>query len=437
MTIDDGTATTPTRRRILDAGFRMWVDEPPEVLFSGFTVSRVAKVAGVTRATFYSYWPSTDDYLQDLLGHLASHIPDGYGQRVSTAAGMVGTAGADVVTQLLAACTREFDGLRADPALRVRLAFLSQADDPRVAEQLRNHYREIEMLKDTRYSMVMEGWGREPRPPLDAATMQAVFEMLGDALAARNLIDPEGMPEEVYGMVVLATMMMLTRRIDDGRDLPQMIDQINTWPAQGMRLRSRQRTGAATTVPTVDREAARNIVATARRLLGTMGWQELALGEIASVVGLSDEMLLRAFGSKSGVAVGIYNLNVSERFAELPLGGDPITDVRLMLRTITDELRRIPALTQSVVQVLAGTAAMPMPEVAALDDPVPAMVARIEAAQAAGQLQADLDPTLFAYSLIRVMLTENAPSVPLAELGHDPVELMLRGAGAPPRPSAA
>ena len=159
MTIDDGIATTPTRRRILDAGFRMWVDEPPEVLFAGFTVSRVAKAAGVTRATFYSYWPSTDAYLQDMLEHLRDHRPDGYGQAVADAAGKVGTAGADVVTQLLAACDREFAIIRADPALRVRLAFLSQMDDPRVAEQLRARYRSLRGAQGRRLQQGDRGMG--------------------------------------------------------------------------------------------------------------------------------------------------------------------------------------------------------------------------------------------------------------------------------------
>jgi len=432
VTIDDGTATTPTRSRILDAGFRMWVDEPPEVLFAGFTVSRVAKAAGVTRATFYSYWPSTDAYLQDMLEHLRDHRPDGYDQAVASAAGKVGTAGADVVAQLLAACDREFAIIRADPALRVRLAFLSQMDDPRVAEQLRARYRSYEEIKVAGYSRVIEGWGREPRPPLDHEIMQSVFQMLGDGMAARNLIDPEAMPEQAYGFVVLALVMMLTRRIDDPRDLPQMIDQINTWPALGLRLQGQQRGHQPLVTPTLDRSTARAVAQTARQLLGTMGWSELALGEIASVMGLTDEMLLRAFGSKSGLAMMIFNLTLTERYAEMPRSGDPITDLRRMLAGMADELRRIPALTQSVVLLMAGIAAMPMPEIAVEQDPVPTLVAQVEAAQAAGQLLADLEPTDFAYSLVRVLLTENAPPVPALRSGVGLAELVLKGAGAPP-----
>ncbi len=432
MTIDDGLPTTPTRRRILDTGFRMWVDEPPEVLFAGFTVSRVAKAAGVTRATFYSYWPSTDAYLQDMLDHLQDHRPPGYDRAVADAAGKVGTAGADVVTQLLAACDREFAIICADPALRVRMAFLSQMDDPRVAEQLRARYRAYEEIKVAGYTRVIEGWGREPRPPLDHEIIQSVFQMLGDGMAARHLIDPEAMPEQAYGLVVLSLVMMLTRRIDDTRDLPQMIDQINTWPAMGLRLRGQQRGDRPLVTPTLDLSTARAVAQTARQLLGTMGWSELALGEIASVMGLTDEMLLRAFGSKSGLAMMIFNLTLTERYAEMPRSGDPITDLRRMLVAMADELRRIPALTQSVVLLLAGIAAMPMPEIASEQDPAPTLVAQVEAAQAADQLRSDLDPSDFAYSLVRVLLTENSPPIPAARSGVDLAELVLRGAGAPP-----
>jgi AcrR family transcriptional regulator len=205
----------------------------------------------------------------------------------------------------------------------------------------------------------------------------------------------------------------------------------------GLRLRGQQRGDRPLVTPTLDKSTARAVAQTARQLLGTMGWSELALGEIASVMGLTDEMLLRAFGSKSGLAMMIFNLTLTERYAEMPRSGDPITDLRRMLVGMADELRRIPALTQSVVLLLAGIAAMPMPEIASEHDPVPTLVAQVEAAQAAGQLRADLEPSDFAFSLIRVLLTENAPPVPAARSGVGLAELVLNGAGAPPPAEAA
>lgn len=431
MATTDGVHSSPTRGRLLDAGFRMWVDEPPVVLFGGFTVSRVARAAGVTRATFYSYWPTTEAYVADLVDHLAIYTSAGYDKAVASAAGQVGTAGSDVVSQLLAACDLEFALLLDDPALRVRLGFLSQMDDPDLAEHLRARYRDAEALKIANYTAVIDGWGREPRPPLDHAKLQAVFAMLGDAMVARHVIDPEGMPAELYGQVVLAMLMMLTRRIDDTRDLPRLVDQINTWPALGLRLRGQQRADrAALTAPVLDAATGRTVVQTARRLLATMGWQELSLGEIASVVALTDEVLLRAFGSKSGLAMAIFNLNVCECLADLHRTGDPITDLRAMLAVGAEQLRRFPALTQSLALLLAGVAAMPMPDLVDDNDPIGAIVEQVGAAQKAGQLRADLDPQDFTTSLLRVMVTDNAPPVPPSDISI--AELVLIGAGAPP-----
>jgi AcrR family transcriptional regulator len=433
MATTHGATRSPTRGRLLDAGFRMWVDEPPVVLFGGFTVSRVARAAGVTRATFYSYWPSTEAYLADLVDHLATYTSVGYDKAVAAAAGQVGNAGSDVVSQLLAACDREFAIILEDPALRVRMAFLSQMDDPDVAAQLRARYRDAEALKVTNYTAVIDGWGREPRPPLDQERLQAVFAMLGDAMVARHVIDPEVMPAELYGQVVLAMLMMLTRRIDDTRDLPRLVDQINTWPALGLRLRGQQKADRASlTAPALDATTARSVVQTARLLLATMGWQELSLGEIASVVALSDEVLLRAFGSKSGLAMAIFNLNVCECLASLHRTDDPITDLRAMLAIGAEQLRRFPALTQSVALLLAGVAAMPMPDLVDDIDPIGAIVEQVGAAQEAGQLRADLDPRAFTTSLLRVMVADNAPPAPSS--GVTVAELVLIGAGAPPPP---
>lgn len=433
MATTDEAAPTPTRRRLLDAGFRMWVDEPPQILFGGFTVSRVAKAAGVTRATFYSYWPSTEQYLRDLLAHLGDHTPASYDRDVATTAGQMGSAGGDVVSQLLASCDREFEIITGDPGLRVRLAFLSQMDDPTVADLLRDGLREAEAMKAGRYGVVIEGWGREPRPPIDSDSLQAIFRMLGDAMAARHVIDPEGMPQELYGLVVTAMLMMLTRRIDDPRDLPGLIEQITTWPAMGIRLRGQVRSDRSQSAPVLDPATARAVVQTARRLLATMGWQELALGEIASVMGVTEELLLRAFGSKSGLAMAIFDLNVGERFDGLTPSGDPITDLRQMINALTEEFRRVPALTQSVILLVAGAAATPMPDIVNERSQVPVLIRQVTAAQEAGQLRADLDPTTFTESLIRASLTENAWPGPDLAPGVDLAELILAGAGAPPK----
>jgi len=429
------TRTNRTRRRLLDAGFRMWVEEPPQVLFGGFTVSRVAKAAGVTRATFYSYWPSTDQYLEDLLDHLADHRPETSSRQVATHASQIGSAGDDVVSQLLAICAREIDVVGADPALRVRLAFLSQMDDPDVATALRRQLRRLEAMRSDRYEAVIAGWGREPRPPFDTARLFAVFQMLRDAMVARHVIDPEGMPRETYGLVVAAMLMLLTRRIDDPRDLAGVVDQANTWPAMGIRLRSQVRPERLTTTPVMEPPEARAVVVAARRLLATVGWQELALNDLAAVVGRSEDVLLRAFGSRSGLAMSVFNLNLEDQFAATTYTGDPITDLRTTMATIGRELRRLPSLTQSVVLLLAGVAALPLPEILADQSPRPLIIDQVTAARDAGQLRADIDPPGFTNSLIRVLLAESA--WPAGSDALDVTDLMLAGAGAGPPTSPA
>ena len=94
---------------------------------SGYSVSSVAKAAGVTRATFYSYWPGTDAYLDDLLEHLVGLAPVGFDPDIGDAVNRLTVVGSDVVTNFLAGAERQLRHLVDDPSLYVRYGFLARS----------------------------------------------------------------------------------------------------------------------------------------------------------------------------------------------------------------------------------------------------------------------------------------------------------------------
>ena len=424
-----------TRERLIQAGFRLWLEEPPAVLFSGFSVSRIAKAAGVTRATFYAYWPTADDYLGDLASELVDGAHQlGYDRLVSTTAGTVGMSRGGAVGVMLESCAREFDRLVNDPALRVRLGFLSKMDDPEVAAALREGYRSAEAVKIAAYEMIGEQWGREPRAPFDLATAHTLYAMVGEAMAARHVIDPEGMPAELYGLVILGLMLFISRRYDDARTLPELIEHINSWPSVGAQKREHHHdVGPATSTAALDAATALEVVRAARRLHGTMGWNQLAITEIASVAGVTDEAVLRTFGSKAGLAVALLDVAIGERLAELPRhDADPMSSLRETLAVVSDELRRDPALCQSALMLYAGAATMP-PGTHAENSHVRSTLRRqLDAAKAAGQIREEVDTDSLAIGLTRLLIAEHGPRPSNVSTPIDLADLVLRGAAAPP-----
>ena len=426
------SSPTPTQRRILDAAFQVWEQLPPSVLFGGFTVASVARAAGVTRATFYSYWPSIEDYFHDLLDHLATLDPDGYRPGVGPAVNHLSSSGVQITPDFYDACERQLVAVMQDPAFRVRLGFFSKMDDPGAAEKLRARYRVVEARTEELYRSVRESWAREIRPPLTPEQVHVVYTSIMEGLAARRIIDPEAVPLELYGKITLALTMVLTRRSDDPRTLDDVLDAANAWPAVGMRLRGGPTGGRQpSTGAPLDASVAQLVVRQARKLQASMGWHELTLADIANVTGVSEEALVRGFGSMAGLAMAIFMMNVHERYDALRPTGDPATDLRHMIAAGADELRRAPGLTHHVAQVIVGGSSLPIADL--IDwNPIVLLIQQIRTAQDAGVMRPDVDATELALTLNRLMLTESQQPPRPIQTGPDMVELLLLGAGLTP-----
>ncbi len=391
MPDDDRSHLTETERRLLEAAFRVWADEPPSVVFGGLSVSRIAKVAGVTRATFYSYWSSIDDYVHDLLDHLASLDPEGWRPTADAAMRRLGAASVQVTPDLYAAAENQLLAVMGDPAFRLRMAFVSKADDETTTERLRARYRLVEARTELASVNIRESWGREVRPPLTGAQLQAVYTAFTEGYAARRSIDPETAPVDLYGKIVLGLTMLVTRRKDDHRTLDEVLDSANTWPAVGMRLsRETNRLEPPLPGPGLDSATARKVVIQARRLQASMAWHELTLADIANVTGLGEELLVRGFGSKTGLAMAIFMLNVHERHQSIDRSGDPATGLRTLIAAGAAELQRAPGLTQNVLQILVSDTTLPITGL--IDwDPLADVIEQVEATQRAGQMRTDID----------------------------------------------
>lgn len=409
-TMGEERQSEPTvEQRLLDAGIDLWTSEDPATIFGGLTVSRVAKAAGVTRATFYAYWPTTADYMSALLRDLDRRRAEGYSAEVIRELTKIQSPSTDVLTRFMSACNIRLSQTLADPALRVRFGFISKLDDPEVAEGLRKLYRSYEEDTQQLNIQMRTHWGREPRPPFTEEWIQGLFGAMLDGISLRHLIDPERMPHESFALVGAMLMMLATRATDDPRELPEMLGAINQWPATGVRLQTARRVDEARSTQPLTGPTLQATIAAARRMLAEDNWVALNIDDIAIAVGIDADRLLRTFGSKIGLALAIIALNADERWRETPRTEDPMADLRTLLHIILIELRRSPTLGQSVIQLLAGTIRLPDPEIF-MSEPIPEIARLLTEAKQRGQILGSIDVAGFSTSLTRIMLAEGAPA---------------------------
>ena len=425
--------TTGTRQRILEAGIGLWVGQDPATLFSGFSVARVAEAAHVTRSTFYSYWPSTAEYVADLVAFLIELDATNYPRIVAESPedNTPTAAVTDVPGLIVEICSFHLKAAIHDPTLGVRLGFLSKADDPSVSAPLRELYRRSDALQYASFAVSLNSWGRELREPFTERNMQLIFSVLLEGLATRYRLDPDDFPLELYGWTITMLLPMITRRPDDDRDLFEIVDSLNSWPAIGLSTKLREHeTRSIPFSPPIASGTMRDITIAIRRLLARVSFGELSISEIAVVTGYSELTLLQLFGSRPGIALCLLFINSFERYQQLKSEAHGLDRLRLLIDINRDELSRNPAIAQNMMLLLGGHTALPRIDLIDFD-PRPMFTEAVSQAIERGELSRELDPVQFSDVLQRTLFIEGS-QLAATTRDIDTVELLLRGAGAVP-----
>ena len=427
-----------TRSKILDAGIAIWADHTSSVLVNGFTVARIAAVANVTRSTFYAYWPSTEEYVADLVTHLIDLDTMNYPSIVANLPIDVRPKSGvtDLPQAIVESCRAHFEAAVNDESFGLRMAFLSKADDPAIAAILKDLYRNAEVAQYAPFLTSLERWGRKLREPIDESMMQIIFSALLEGLAARYRLDPDSFSPDAYGLALLPLLVTLTRRPEDNRGLYEIVDSINSWPAVGLagKLRDHETAGDQGSAAIAE-TSMREVTIAIRRLLARIGFGELSMSEIAAVTGYSESTLQQMFGSRPGIAMCLLFINCYERYQTIDPDLSGIALVREFIDINTDEIQRNPVIAQNMMLLLSGHTAQPRYELIDFDSR-PSFDAAIKDAFARGELRSGLDPQQFSWVLQRTLLFEAGP-LANATPEIDAVELLLQAAGAPPREDAS
>jgi AcrR family transcriptional regulator len=179
-----------TRRQVLDAAFAIFGERG----IAATSLTEVAAAAGLTKGAVYSNFASKDDLVLALLEEHAAH-------RIE--AGLEGFMLAEpnvALTGLAAALVRE---MRVDAAWHRLLAeyFALAHRDPARRKALMLRRREVRATVSRALTRVSEELGVDL--PLPADDFAAVLLALSNGLAVESDIDPEGVPDDLLGRVLM------------------------------------------------------------------------------------------------------------------------------------------------------------------------------------------------------------------------------------------
>lgn len=186
-----------TRERVLAAAFQVFAERG----IAASSVNDVAAAAGLTKGAVYSSFASKDELV---LAIMEQHVME----RLSGAIGVFAAA-PDLQTAMTTAGAGLVDALRADSVWHLLLAeyFALSQHDPDIRLALRDRRREARASISRALTKLSEEHQLVlPLPPDEFAT---ILIALSNGLGIESGIDPEGVPDEIFGKVLL----LLTREM--------------------------------------------------------------------------------------------------------------------------------------------------------------------------------------------------------------------------------
>lgn len=180
-----------TRQRVLDAAFAVFGERG----IAGSSISQVADAAGLTKGAVYSNFASKDDLVLSLMEEHAM-------ARLSGALAEI-TEAADPVAALGNAAAVLVRAMHVDAAWHRILAeyFALSHHDPQRREGLRQRRREARNAVARGIARLTEQTGlRLALPPDELAV---VLFALSNGLAVESGIDPDAVPDDVFGKVLV------------------------------------------------------------------------------------------------------------------------------------------------------------------------------------------------------------------------------------------
>jgi AcrR family transcriptional regulator len=181
-----------TKAELLDAGIRLYGSMSGDLL-NGMTVRAVTREAGFHRQTFYRYWSTQAEFVQDLIVHVVDPKRAPVADRVADEARRRASVSARLEDVVESIARHEFVKLATDPLAPVRMGLLmmNELTTPMMRELTQSYYdRAMASLADA-IGFGLEQWGRRPVPGLTTKELARMCQAMlsGLVVHAKAAID--------------------------------------------------------------------------------------------------------------------------------------------------------------------------------------------------------------------------------------------------------
>lgn len=265
------------RSKLLDAGWEMMAAADGSILEAGFNPERIASEAGVSRRTFYRYFPDKYEYsLAMFSAVLGRSYSEAAAQHIQE---MPDYDLGDMFEVLRQSSQHYWNSIGLNETLLARVSLLTLAgNSPGVLDSARQSYNASIDMYVPMWDALFEAWDIELRPPWTTARFAAFSGALVDGMVLRRLYDPEGFDEMLADVSCALTPMLFRLRGDTISGLDDVADRF----ADEVRRRWTEHQDVE-----VSLSNSKNIYDALVKLLGQRGLKGTTIEAVATEAGLS------------------------------------------------------------------------------------------------------------------------------------------------------
>lgn len=208
------------------------------------TAGAVAESVGLHRQTFYLYWSTQAEFVEDFVRYVTDPAQSSSSKRLAELDDDLEDAGDDPAAEVRRMSGRTYDHWADDPVHFARMVLWAiHANDEPVRERMRDLYRANDVAAARGNAAIGDAWGIEPRPPFTYETIALLFNALRDGLMLQLMIRAEDIPASFIGDVHVALSQAVSRRVDE-EDTSSLDDAYRTHVRGALRGDGRDDEGA-------------------------------------------------------------------------------------------------------------------------------------------------------------------------------------------------
>jgi len=216
-------AAAATRTELLDAGVRILSRDPARHVFGHLKATVVADEAGRTTGAFFHHWDTQDDYVDDLIAYLFTHVPSESFEILKVRMRDAVFSNSPINDAVIDSCRAASAVVPHEAQTVVELLLWACATrDVRLTGLARAGHDSRDPAGDEFFEQFLQLIGRVARPPFTARSTGIVLSLIGEILALRRAITPEALPEDAFGWILLALLPLLTTKGDDSRSAAEV-----------------------------------------------------------------------------------------------------------------------------------------------------------------------------------------------------------------------